>query len=578
MNPVHKAIKNAEQLFPENVKELRSSGSAATQKGFNIKPNESGITALWRTSEEGFDELVSGCIRVTGQARDTDSMNWCNVLEFTDKDGNHRTWLMPMGMLAGDKTEVIRNLLEQGLFVVPNSKAKSALFDYIGMGGNNRFTTVNRTGWHNGKFVLPDETIGDDDSDMYMLQNPKPTPPRHGDLDSWKEAISELCVGNSRLLLAVSASLANPLLEIAGVENGCVHYVGKSSTGKTKTLSVAGSVFGVSVNRWRSTANGLEGTAAEHSDRGLLLDEIGQMHPKAVSEAAYMLGNGSGKVRARRDGSSRPAVTFRLITQSTGEKSLGEHMASAGQKVMAGQEVRILDVEADAGADMGLFENIHDANSPSAFADQLESNARLNSGHAGPEFVKYIIKNRKHCEQQISEIESIFNEAHELQSASGQVQRAAKRFALIAAAGELATEAGITNWPKNEALRAAGDCFKAWRRNWSPSGSREAERAIEEARGFLQTQQSRFIAKDADTPHRCVGYRWANEYWIFPTAYKEFCAAVSIRQKTMTDALRASPHLITDDDGKSCCRRTAEGKRQRFYAISNSILADEIDS
>ena len=46
--------------------------------------------------------------------------------------------------------------------------------------------------------------------------------------------------------------------------------------------------------------------------------------------------------------------------------------------------------------------------------------------------------------------------------ASGQVQRVGRRFALIAAAGELATEAGITGWPAGEATDAARRCFNAW--------------------------------------------------------------------------------------------------------------------
>jgi len=40
----------------------------------------------------------------------------------------------------------------------------------------------------------------------------------------------------------------------------------------------------------------------------------------------------------------------------------------------------------------------------------------------------------------------------------------------------------------------------------------------------------------------------------------------------VTKALIDAGHLIRDDDGKSACRRTAEGKQQRFYAVSDSIL------
>ena len=46
--------------------------------------------------------------------------------------------------------------------------------------------------------------------------------------------------------------------------------------------------------------------------------------------------------------------------------------------------------------------------------------------------------------------------------ASGQVERSAKRFGLIATAGELATEFGITGWLPGTASAAAASAFKKW--------------------------------------------------------------------------------------------------------------------
>lgn len=572
------AITNTTAPSTGNVKPFKQKQklSEATQDGFKIVADKFGRASLFRIDDEEGDQLISGGIWVIGQARDPDSMGWCNVVKFIDQDNIPRTWLMPKGLLAGDKREVIRELLERGLFVVVGSKAKSALFDYINHGGNDRFTAVESTGWHGGSFILPDETInGSDDGESYMLRSHKPTTPRQGTLDSWRESVASQCVGNSRLLLGVSAALATPLLDVAGVENGCIHYVGGTSIGKSKVLTVAATVFGIAVPKWNSTKNGIEGTAAEHSDIGLMLDEIGEMDARAVGEVVYMLGNGMGKVRASRNGTSKQPVKFRLITQSNGEKTLGEHMASAGQKAMAGQEIRILDIEADAGKGMGVFENIHEAPSSSAFADSLETLSKQHSGHAGPAFVKYIVSNRSRCADHIKEIEQTFAEAHGLHAESGQVHRAAKRFALIAAAGELATEAGITGWAKHDALRAAGQCFKLWRKNWTPSGSRESERAIEIVRDFLQTQQARFITDENLNPHNCAGYRHGNEYWIYPATLKSICTDSSLRLKAITTALIDGGHLVTGEDSKTSCRRMMAGKQNRCYVIRDSVLADE---
>jgi hypothetical protein len=45
--------------------------------------------------------------------------------------------------------------------------------------------------------------------------------------------------------------------------------------------------------------------------------------------------------------------------------------------------------------------------------------------------------------------------------AGGQITRTAARFALVAAAGELATTLDIVPWPKGEAKTATANCFRA---------------------------------------------------------------------------------------------------------------------
>ena len=57
--------------------------------------------------------------------------------------------------------------------------------------------------------------------------------------------------------------------------------------------------------------------------------------------------------------------------------------------------------------------------------------------------------------------------------ASGQVERVGARFALVGAAGEMATGAGLTGWPKGESARAARGCFNAWLAARSGDGNGE---------------------------------------------------------------------------------------------------------
>lgn len=56
---------------------------------------------------------------------------------------------------------------------------------------------------------------------------------------------------------------------------------------------------------------------------------------------------------------SRPSVSILFL--STGEISLGDKLAEDGRRVTAGQQVRVIDLQADAGAGLGLFETLHGA-------------------------------------------------------------------------------------------------------------------------------------------------------------------------------------------------------------------------
>ena len=74
------------------------------------------------------------------------------------------------------------------------------------------------------------------------------------------------------------------------MEGGGFSFEGGSSSGKTTALQVAASVWGGPghVKSWRVTDNALEGVAALHNDGLLILDEVGQVNARVLSEAAYM--------------------------------------------------------------------------------------------------------------------------------------------------------------------------------------------------------------------------------------------------------------------------------------------------
>jgi putative DNA primase/helicase len=320
-------------------------------------------------------------LEVTAYLRDLNSENWGRLLVFRDKDGLAHRWGMPMRLLSGGCDEMRAELLRLGFDVPVQQKNRNHLTDYIQQSRPERSARcVERAGWHGRVFVMPERTIGDGDEEVLFQSE---TIGGHiyrecGALEQWRSDVADLCRDNSRLLFAVSAAFAAPLLHWAGEESGGFHLRGGSSSGKTTALRVAASVWGAPdfMRRWRATDNGLESIAAQYSDGLLILDELGQLDPKIAGEAAYMLANGEGKARAARGGAARAVYTWRLLFLSAGEISLADHMRSGGKQVQAGQETRLADIPADAGKGLGVFDTLRGFSGGNALSRALTEAAK----------------------------------------------------------------------------------------------------------------------------------------------------------------------------------------------------------
>jgi hypothetical protein len=341
-------------------------------------------------------QWICSPLHVRAFTRDEHNEGWGRLLEFTDAENRQHVWAMPMRLLSGDGREYRALLLDMGLTIAPGRPARDCLMIYIQTAKpNNWARCVERTGWHNNAFVLPDEVIGGENGEQVLLQtasNAIRVYRAAGTLEAWQREVSALCVGNTRLVFSVSCAFAAPLLQLAGEENGGFHFRGPSSIGKTTALFVACSVFGGRdyLQRWRATINGLEGVAIQHNDTLLCLDELKQVDPREAGEVAYLLASGSGKQRANQHGGARDRYTWRLLFLSSGETSLADHMRTAGKKAQAGQETRLADIPSETGK-YGVFENLHRHESGDAFARALTQAAHTYHGTAGREFLRQLV-------------------------------------------------------------------------------------------------------------------------------------------------------------------------------------------
>lgn len=492
------------------------------------------------TNDETPSIPVKICSRLEVVARTRDQLgeNHGRLLQFFDPDGIQHQWLMPMALLAGDGTSYREELLSKGLRIDSAKSARQMLTTYIQTSSpKTTVRCVEHTGWNKDctAFVLQGETLGNAGNEPLILQTTaslSTTLAVAGSLEEWQQ-LSALCVGNSRLLFAVSAAFAPPLLFLLGEENGGVHFRGGSTSGKTTCLRAAASVWGGRdyVQQWRATANGLEGTAAAHNDCLLCLDEMGQIDSSEVGKVAYMLANGVGKTRANKLGDSRKQKQWRLLFLSSGEIALADHMAEAKQRTRAGQEVRVLDIPAD-NQTYGCFQYLHGYEQGNIFAEHIGNLCKSYHGTAGIAFVNCLLSVRERIIKDSRILMAELSKKYVPITASGQVNRAFNRFALIAVAGELATSFGITGWPEGAAVEAVICCFNDWLRVRGDMGPQEEQAILSQVRYFFEQHgESRFTPWDRDDNETCgktqmrVGFRkplkdGGEEFFVFKESFK----------------------------------------------------------
>lgn len=273
---------------------------------------------------------------------------------------------------------------------------------------------------------------------------------------AWADGPGHLCKGNSRLVFAASCAFAGPLLSWSGIEGGGFHLYGPSASGKSAALAVASSVSGFAPSTWSATDSALESVAMQHCDSLLVLDELERVGGKVAGEGAYMLANGKGKTRATRNRLESES-TWRLLFLSSGETALP---AVDGD--------RVINICADAGVGLGVFENLHGEKDGGTFAELLVNSLECRCGAVGLAFREWALASRPGAlggrvrEAVALLADSMLSNFWLPEGASEQVSLVAQRFALVGVAGMLATEAGLTGWDEDESPNAARACFGAW--------------------------------------------------------------------------------------------------------------------
>jgi uncharacterized protein (DUF927 family) len=528
---------------------------------------------------------------IVAATRDAKGNAWGRLLSWKDRDDNEHQWAMPMELLQRDGgVEARCELAQQGLSISPSKAAKENLATYLQVWPTeNRARCVDRLGWiqsgDKALFILPNHAVGTS-NEFVVFQNAHAIEPAfstNGTLDGWTQNVARLAVGNSRLMFAISSAFAGPTLRLTGEASGGLHLRGISSIGKTTALEGAASVYGDPeryCRRWRTTVNGLEGLATLHNDGLLILDELSQVDPKDAGEAAYLLANGQGKTRASRSGLARPTLTWRLIYLSAGEESLSALMARAGKRPTAGQEIRMAEIEADAGKGMGLLEELHEFDAPAQFVLAFHDATKAHHGAVGTEYLARLTDDQKQVVDFLTDGVAKFLKQNVPQSKNGggQVERVARRFALIGLAGEAASLYKLTGWEKGAALDAAAICFASWLVHFG-GGNREEQTLLSQVKEFFELHgASRFedIASEGNVRiiNRAGFYRELADktraFMILPNVYRSEVIK-GFDSKFANKVLTDSGWLLPGDDAVAQKVRLPELGSARAYVFSSQM-------
>lgn len=552
--------------------------------------NENGLFFSNQQSDDGLGTQIAGPFEILGKARTKDGQSWGKLLKWVDPDGRLHWMMVADARLHADPSSLCGEMAALGLHIAPNKK--TMFQNFLGnCQTDKRVTIVESSGWHsiNGKwaFALPTESITTESNETIIFERAsKASYEKGGSLIGWKNGIGNLSDSQNLLVVAISTALSGPLLKLANMDGGGINLHGSSSIGKTTALQAAASVWGKGSNQgyvkgWRATANGLEGEASNACDTCLVLDELGLIESKELSAALYALSNGTGKQRADRNGDAKAVKKWRVAILSSGEVPIDTKLQEDRSiKARAGQLIRILDVPADRGLGLGIFDHHKNYLNPSTLAARIKEEAIQNYGWAGPEFTRQLLV-RNYEESYIRNKIDDFVRVSTRNKADGQVIRAAERFGLIALAGELAIDFGLVPWEKgmsNNSAKCAFDTWIAQRGGYEP---RESTQIVATLRRFIESYgESRFDNPndlDAKKAHNRAGYtkgHGSDQVWlIFPETFRSEIFKgfdVGFACKILHDK-----GILEKETGSHTKVAKVAGHAMRFYMINTGIFETE---
>jgi uncharacterized protein (DUF927 family) len=296
-----------------------------------------------------------------------------------------------------------------------------------------------------------------------------------GSLENWQDSVAKWANKNSNLIFALCTAFAPIYLTPLNRDGAIIHFFGKSSIGKSVMLGAAGSVwgnYGKGYIPWNGTSNGIENLGLQKNDALLCLDELTSLQGKqTIATSPYLIIGGESKNRADSRGEgfgNRANKQWKTLVLSTGETDFLAKMASVDEELKGGQTVRFINISAQLSEELGLFEYLHEFDTPKQLALKIHDACSKYKGTAIQEFLKFNFIDNPFDEilDKVVIMKEKWLKDNMPINATAQVGRVAEVFGIIAAAGEVAIASGVLpqryGFTEGAGFRNVTEIFTRW--------------------------------------------------------------------------------------------------------------------
>ena len=471
-----------------------------------------------------------------------------------------------------------RTMKAGGINVTTKSSLRAILADWLQRSGSRALWRVaHATGWQCGAYIMPDGEIIGTPAQPVLFSGRSSAAAGYtvaGTSESWRKSVARLAYGNYAMMTGIAAALTAPLIGLVGADGFGIHFYEQSSAGKTTTANVASSLYGnpdLLRLTWYGTALGLANEAAAHNDGLMPLDEVGQgADPISVSQSAYALFNGVGKLQGAKEGGNRDLKRWRTVAISTGEMDLETFIATAGRKTKAGQLVRLLNIPLSKAV------RFHDHQNGKQHADALKDAYQHHHGAAGREWIKWLANHQQQAIDTVRECEARWRSLIPADYGE-QVHRVGARFAILEAA--LILGSVVTGWDVQACRDAIQHSYNAWVREFG-TGNKEHQQIVEQCEAFLNahglSRYAPFPYDQSDLPIRdLAGYRAKGNHDADPMIFYTFPAAFEgeiargFNAKQFAETIKNAGMLTPPASGRGYQRKSPRinGRQFNVYVI-----------